>query len=987
MPELVRGGNGYHALAIHLDLQILVAGERPLELGVVVVLVLHEVVEGDGLELFLLLDLLARDILHHRHVVDGLHGEHGVALGRSAFRVSHGKGHLLGAVPLGIRSLDGRRTVLVDINLQLLVASDRPLQVLEIVVSVTYKFSKVHGIELLLFFNHLVRNLLESRHVVHGGHGEHGLRRSLRAFRVRHGKRDFFGTVPVLVRDRNLRHHLGVNFNVQASFLLLGTGSGLDFERPGKFRRLVVEVSHHFAKLDGLELFLFLDGLRLHLLYKFRNVVHGFNRVGDGALVGCAFRVSHLDGERLGAVPLRARRRHLHHAVAIDRNLEFAVARDGPLEFILTVVEVIDILVEFNRLELLLFLHGLFRDILHDRRVVDGLHGKLHRGLRDSPIRVGRRERHGLGTVPEFVRGLERDLAGLLVDVDLDILVAGNLDLQLRDVVVRVREELVKHDGRKFGLLFDFLVRNLREHRLVVYRSNSEGNSLLDRSAFRVGAGEGRDCGTVPVLVRNLDGGNAALVDIHVERAGFRFLALVLHVHIPGEFGILVVGILHEFVQLDLLELLLLVNSLVRNLLCKFRLVVHGVHREASLRFGTGIRRVAHLELERLGTVPELVRNTDGCNATGNLHLQVLVAGDFPLELFHLVVRVLHELRKFNRLEFLLFFNRLFRHVLRELRRVVDGLHREGGLRANGRTSGVGRREGHCLGTVPEFVRNLDVRSTVLVDIELEVLVACDGPLEFRHVIIDIGNEIGQGDGLKLVLLVDGLVRNLLDYRGVVDGLHRKEGRLLVARILAVSRRKRNLCSTVPVGIGDNDGRHALRVNFDIQVAVGLILTCRLNVEFPKNLVLRVVRVGHEVVELDLRELLAFVNRLLRDILHHRRVVHGLDREIHRLGTNRTLRVLRLEGDVFGTVPVLVGHLQVRHAVGRNSHLDALVARNRPLELRGLIHIVGHVVVELDRRKLATLVNRFARNPVYRRGIVFYRRCTIRIFLRDNDRG
>ena len=970
VPELVRSCNRHDMLGVHRNLQILLAAERPLELRLVVVEVANEVIQFDSLELFLFLDLLARDVLHDRRVVDGLHGEHSVRLGRSAFRVGHDEGNLFGTVPHGARSLDGCNAVLVDFDLQILVAGNGPLQLGKAVVRVRSEFGELDVTELHLFTNHLVRNLLENRHIVHRGHGEHGLGSGLGTFRVGHGERNFVGAIPHLVRDLDLGDMVSINFNSEVATLVLHARSRAHGDSEVEVAQLVIGVLNHFAELDDLELFLFLNGLRSNLLHEFRNVVDGFNRVGNRAFVGSAIRVGDLDDERFGTVPLRARRSHLEHAVRIDRNLEFALAGDGPLEFVLTVVEVFDMLVEFNRLELALFLDRLFGDVLHDRRVIDGFHGELECRGGLAAFRVGSGDGHRFGTVPEFARSLEGDIAGLLVHIDLDILVASHFELQLGEVVVGIVHVFVKNNRREFALFFDGLVRNLLEDRDIVDGLHREGDILLDSSTIRVGAGEGHHGSTIPVGVRNFNRSNAVFVDVHVERAGFRHLALVLHVGIPGEFGMLVVGVLHVFVELDFCKLLLFVDVLVRDSLHEFRLVIHGVHSERSFRFGAGTGRVANLELERLGTIPELARNTDGGSLSVQGNLEIFIARNCPFKLFESVVGIFDQLVQLDRFEVLLFVNRLVGNVLDELRRVVHGLDREVCRRLGGCTGRVVHGEGHRFGTVPEFIGNPDVCGTVLVDIELEVLVAADRPFELGDVVINIANEIGQGDRFEFVFLFDRLARNLLQYGRVVNRLDREGRRLGIACVFAIGRGKLDFCRTIPVRVGNHNRRNALRVDFNIEVAVGLILAHRLDVEFPQDLVLRVVRVCDKVVEIDLAELLAFVDSLVGNRRNYRRIVNGLHREVHRFGTHRTFGVGRRKSDIFGAVPIFVRCFN-RHYAVFDGNFEFLVSGYGPLDLFRFVHIVRYIAIQLDRSKLSALLNGFTRNAVHGRSIIF----------------
>ena len=958
IPILVRSGNGSNMLRVDYDLEVLVARHSPLELGIVMVFVRYELVEFDRLEFALFLDGLVSNILHDRRVVDGLDSEHSVRLSRSAFRVSHREGYLFRTVPVLGRLLDGGNAVGINFNLELLVTRDRPLEALEGMIRVRSEISKLDRSKFLLFFDHLVRDLLEGRHVVHGLHRKESLRSSLGTFGVSHREGDFVSTVPVLVRNLDVSNMLGIDFNREASVLAVGR---LHVDRELEVRKLVIEVTNHFAELDRLKLFLFLDGLRSDLLREFRNVVHGFNRVSDSAFIRCTFRVSHLDGERFRTVPLRRRRGHLHHA-AFERDLEFAVARNSPLELILGVVEVFDILVELNRLEGTLFLDGLFSDILHGRRVVDRLDSKLELSRSLATFRVSSSKGNGFRTVPEFGRGLERNFASLVIQVNLDVLVTCDVDLQLGEIVVGIGEIVIKHDRCEFVLFFDSLVRDFLEHRNIVDRLDGVSDLLLCSCAFRVRHSIGHDSGTVPARVRDFNGSNMVVTDVYRQSTGLRFLALVLHVGFPGKFRILVVSILHVFIELDLSKGLLFVDGLVRDLLHDLRNIVHGVHREAVFRFSASASRVADLELEGFRTVPHLVRNLDGCGLASNIDRKVLVTRNSPLKLFERMIRILDQLVQFDRLEFLLFFDRLVLDILHKFRSVVHRLDGELGGSLCRSTGRVGHREGHGFGTIPEFVRDLDIGRTVLVDIELEVLIARNAPLELHDIVIDVGHEVRKANGFEFVLFFDRLVRNLLDNRSIVNRLHHEVCGLGIGGVFAIGSRKLDLGRTIPVRIGDNDRSDAVRIDFHIQVAFSLILAHRLDVEFPKNLVLRVVGVGHIIIEFDLGKGLTFFDSLIRNLLDFRRVVHGFNAEINRFRTRCALGVGSNKGDIFGTVPILVRNFDRRYAVRRNRYLELLVAGHGPLDFFGFVHVIGNILVQLNRSKFFAFIDGFTRN-------------------------
>ena len=324
------------------------------------------------------------------------------------------------------------------------------------------------------------------------------------------------------------------------------------------------------------------------------------------------------------------------------------------------------------------------------------------------------------------------------------------------------------------------------------------------------------------------------VVNRDIERARFRHRSLMLDLDIPGEFGVLMVFVLDKVIQLDLGELLFFVDVLVRNRADELRQVIHGIDRKHGFAFGRSAIRVRSLELDGFRTIPHFVRNADCSDTARNGDLQVLGARNSPLEHFDAVVRVLHVLAKLNRGKFLLFVNRLVRNILNKLRRIVDGIYFEQNVLLGGRTSSVSHRKRHTFLTAPVFVRKIYDSRTVLVDFNLQVLVARHCPLELHHVVIWVCNVICKRKHVELIPFFNHLVRNLLrERRGVIYRRHRKGSRLVVATVIRVRRNKLDCRRTVPMGIRNHNRRHAVPVNRHGQVAIALRTTRRTDFCIP----------------------------------------------------------------------------------------------------------------------------------------------------------
>ena len=665
-------------------------------------------------------------------------------------------------------------------------------------------------------------------------------------------------------------------------------------------------------------------------------------------------------------MPLRRRRSDTHDMSTIHGNLEFLVARNRPLEAILGVVKVFDKVVEFDRLEFTLFLDGLFADILHDRRVVDSLDRELSRSRCTSAFRVRCSKHESFRTVPLVVRNLHEDFMRPVIDIDLEVLIASDFNLELREIVVGIAQVVIHDKRSKFVLFVNSLVRNFLEYRRVVHRTHVKSDILLSRTAFRVRHGECSNRVTKPARVRNFNSCDMLVVNIHVERTEFRHLALVLDFDIPGEFGILVVFVLDEVIKLDLGELLLFVDVLVRNRANELRQVVHGVDRKHSFAISRSAFRVRSLELDGFRAVPHLVRDADCSHTARNRDLQILGARNSPLEHFDAVVRILHVLAKLDRSEFLLFINRLVRNVLNKFRRIVDGVDLEEHILLCRSASGVRHGKCHAFLAIPEFIRDGCNCRTVLVDFNLQVLVARNGPLEFHDIVIRIFDIIGKRNHVKLILFIDNLIRNLLrDFRGVVHRRHRECSGLVVATVIRVICDELDSCSTKPVLVGNHNRCNAVTVNRYRQITIGLSTASRDYFGIPCNLVFLVVRVVHKVIQADLCKLLAFRDDLAWNLGHRRRIVHRLDREVHRFRRTGTLGVRCRESNVFGAVPKRARRCNFNRVVRSDRHLQVLVAAHLPADLRGLVRVVSDKIIELNFRESPAFQNRFARNSTH----------------------
>ena len=672
VPACVRRSHRHLMSCIHRHAEFLLAFHLPLQAILGMVKVFNKMVKFNRLERALFLDGLARDILHDRRVIHRNNRKCCSCTSLSTRRVSNSECHLFRTVPHLVRSLHSHDARLGHIDLEILITRKINLQAFKVVIRVRYEFRHVERSEFALFLNRLIGHLLDFREIVHRFHREESRRRSLSAFRVRYGERNFFGTVPELVRNHNRCNLICINIDLKFRFSLLGTCSRLAGNREREIRELVIQVLHHVSELNRLELALFANRLRHDLLHKHRNIVHRFHREVRRAFVASVIRVANLEGESFGTMPLRRRRRNTDNVSAIHSHLEFLITRNRPLEAILGMVKVFNKVIQFNRLEFTLFLDSLFADILHDRRIVNRLYRKLGRSRCASAFRVCRRKHQCFGTVPLVVRNLHRNFMRSRINIDFEVTITSHFDLELREVVVCVAQVIVQNKRRKLVLFFNRLVSNLFEYRRIVHRTHIKSDILLSGTTFRVHHRKRGNRVTKPARVRNFNRSHMLIVNIYVECTEFRHRALVLDFDIPGEFGILVVFVLDKVIKLDLGELLLFVDVLVRNRANKLRQVVHGIDRKHGFAFCRSAFRVRSLELDGFRTIPQFVRNADCSDTARNRNLQVLGARDRPLEHFNAVVRILHVLAQLNRSKFLLFIDGLIRNVLNKLRRIVN---------------------------------------------------------------------------------------------------------------------------------------------------------------------------------------------------------------------------------------------------------------------------------------------------------------------------
>ena len=297
--------------------------------------------------------------------------------------------------------------------------------------------------------------------------------------------------------------------------------------------------------------------------------------------------------------------------------------------------------------------------------------------------------------------------------------------------MVCIREVIVESKAVEHCLFVDRLVRNLLEDREIIDGADSELHFLLCFCAFRVNYLERCDSGAVPVWVWNLNLGDMLFVDIHKERTSRMFLADALHFDFPGKFFLFVVIILDKIVEVNLCELILFVNRLSRDLLHELRNVIHRFDSEVCLSLSTCTFWIRDLEVDRFGAIPKSIRNQNLCILTCKLDLEILIAREFPLQLFELVVDILDILAKIDRLELLLFHDRLVWNHIDEFRSIVHRLHRERSLEACRSTLRIGCLEFERFGrAIPVFVRNDDFSHVVLIDLDLEFLTARNRPLD-----------------------------------------------------------------------------------------------------------------------------------------------------------------------------------------------------------------------------------------------------------------
>ena len=569
------------------------------------------------------------------------------------------------------------------------------------------------------------------------------------------------------------------------------------------------------------------------------------------------------------------------------------------------------------------------------------------------------------------MRNLHGYFVRSVVDIDLEIAIARHFNLELGEVMVGIAQIIIHVERSKFVSFVNRLVRNLLEHRRVIHGLHVKSDFLLGGTAFRVHHRERSDCVTKPARVRDFNRCDMLIVNRNVKRSRFRHRTLVLDFDIPRKFGILVVFVLDKVIELNLSELLLFVDVLSRNRANELRQVIHGVDRKHGFAFGTCTFGVAGFKLDRFGTIPHFVRNADCSHTARNRDLQVLGTGNRPLEHFDAVIRVLHILAQLNRGKFLLFVNRLVRNILDKLRRIVDGIYFEQNVLFGGRTSSVGHRKRYAFLTAPIFVREIDNSRTVLVDFNLQVLVARHSPLELHDVIIGVSNIIRKGQHVELIPFVDNLVRNLLrECRRVVNRRNRKGCSLVVATVVRVRCNKLDGRRTVPMGIRNYNRCHAVPVNIHRQVAIALRTARRTDFSIPCNLVLLMVGVINKVVQADFCKLLAFFNNLTRDLCHNRRIVHGFHSEVHRLGSRGSPRVRCRKCNVFGAVPKRARSCNYNRMVRTNNHLEVFVTAHLPTNLRGLVRIIRYKIIKLDRCKSATFLNVFTWDTANLRRVV-----------------
>ena len=427
----------------------------------------------------------------------------------------------------------------------------------------------------------------------------------------------------------------------------------------------------------------------------------------------------------------------------IHRHAEILVAFDLPLEAILGMVKVFNVIVKFNRLERFLFLNSLACNFLHDRRVVHGDNRKCRRRAGLSTRRIRHGERHLFGTVPHLVRGLDGHDARL-GHINLKVLIAHKVNLQAFKTVIRVRHEFRHVERSEFTLFLNGLVCDLLDFREVVHRFHSKECRRGSLSTFRVCDRKRNFFSAIPELVRNDNLCNLLVVNFDLE---FRFSLLGTGSRLARdrerEFRKLVIQVLHKVSKLNRLELALFANRLRHHLFHEHRNIVHGFNRKVRSAFIASVIRVAYLERQSFGTVPLRRRRSD-THDMGRIYgnLEFLVARNRPLEAILGMVKVFDKVVEFNRLEFALFLDGLFANVLHD-RRVVDRLDRKLGRSRCTSAFRVGRRKHQRFSTVPLVVRDLH-RNFMgsVIDIDLEIPVARHFNLELGEVMVSIAQVV-----------------------------------------------------------------------------------------------------------------------------------------------------------------------------------------------------------------------------------------------------
>ena len=520
--------------------------------------------------------------------------------------------------------------------------------------------------------------------------------------------------------------------------------------RPLHFFNLVIRVSNILREINRREALLFFNRLRRNRL-EFRRIVHRNNFERSLGRLLVASRIHHGKRNCFLAIPIRARSRNGGTSI-LDIHDKFIVSCNGPLKFIRLVIRVVHNLGKVHRSEFFLFLDFLVRDILGNyRRIVHRSDFVVNLQNRLRPFRVRHFKADLFRTVPILIRSRYNQLL-LCVNRSLECTRLGNFILQGFCRMIRVRDIFRQIQRLEAFLFLDDLSENRSDYRRIVHGFDNKIHNLGIRCTIRVLHGEFHIAFAMPVRVGNIDVSEAALVNHDTERILQRFVIIIViiilallaffaflgtsgfrfqHLDRPRKLLNRIIRIANKLAQFNILELSLFTNLLRRNI-SQCRRIVHRHHFERNRLRSLCTIRVAHFEHHHFRSAPEILTGSNHRkHATcRNFGLELLATRDLPLEFIRLVIRILHELVKSNRLERFLFLDFLVRDTAHEYRRIVHAGHFKDHLVTSVRTFRVRHRERERFLAAPLRIRHRNYHGIVLAHIDLEISVARNFPLQ-----------------------------------------------------------------------------------------------------------------------------------------------------------------------------------------------------------------------------------------------------------------